>query len=78
MGNDREILEELCVDDPWSSSLEGLDDCCTFCGSEDLTYHGTRGHTYRHKPDCVWIKAMDHLGRPHPEHTIAAKGPGTQ
>ena len=76
MANDREILEELCVADPWSSSFEGLDDCCIFCGSDDRIYTGLalangHAHKYRHESHCPWIKAMDHLGRPHPEHTSA-------
>ena len=76
MSTDRELLEALCVADPWSSSWEGLDDCCVFCGSDDRTDPGgTFKNKYRHEPDCTWIRAMDHLERPHPDHTNEPRPP---
>lgn len=73
--NDREILEELCVDQPWSSSWEGLDDCCIFCGSGAMEYGSVEGVKYWHEDTCAWIKAMAHLGREHPEHGQFANRP---
>ncbi len=72
--NDREILEDLCPNDPWTHSSEGLDDCCMFCGSgrwrrelpsEDAP-EWKRVTVYEHEHACAWIKAMAHLGRPLP------------
>ena len=76
VSTDRELLEALCVADPWSSSWEGLDDTCVFCGSDDRTDPGgTFKNKYRHEPDCAWIRAMDHLERPHPDHTNEPRPP---
>ena len=62
-----EILEELCPDDPWTHSTEGLDDQCLFCGSYERSYR-LDDDTHFHDVLCPWMKAMDHLGREHPNH----------
>ena len=65
--DERTLLEALAVDDPWCHSREGLDDGCHFCeGWEDLWQNEPT--IYLHDQDCVWIAAMDYLGRSHPQH----------
>lgn len=66
---DRAHLEALAIDNPWTSSYEGLDDECIFC--ESWNYYFKEGGTTRlHRPTCVWIAAMDYLDRPHPNHEV--------
>ncbi len=72
---DRDLLERLVPehDHPWSHSSEGLDDCCHYCGGWRHDWYSTwpegsgpngRPHTfYWHEPDCVWMEAMEYLGR---------------
>ena len=62
-----DLFCQLVVDEPWSWSNEGLDDCCMFCGSTHRHYNG-RGHDYHHDLACPWLAAMDFLGREHPDH----------
>ena len=49
---------------------------CLWCGaySPSGTWdHVTKVATYpatEHAPDCQWIRAMDILGLPHPDHVV--------
>lgn len=64
---DRELLKKLCINNPWSWSTEGLDDCCMFCTSEDREYANGK-YIHRHLSDCPWMDAVEYLGLPHSEH----------
>lgn len=75
MSTDREILESLVVDDPWSNSWEGLDDCCIFCGSGLMEYGTVEGVKYWHEATCPWMKAVTYLGRSHGIHGYIADRP---
>jgi hypothetical protein len=61
---DRDLLERLIPDgdDPWEQSREGLDDCCHYCASQEHDWSST-GSVYFHEKDCVWMEAMEYLGR---------------
>lgn len=63
----RDLVCRLVDVEPWSWSNEGLDDCCTFCGSR-LMGVTAEGDHYVHDAECVWLEAMDALGRQHPNH----------
>jgi|GEM_PF-5995426 len=71
----RAIADSLAIDEPWSSSLEGLDDCCMFCGSDDMRYvrHGPTQKdgrmVYTHDAVCPWIAARKALGYADTNHT---------
>jgi hypothetical protein len=60
---ERELIEELVVEDPITHSVEGLDDKCLFC-CENLQYLGNYKHRTTHSPRCAWIVGMRYLGRP--------------
>jgi len=84
----RAIADSLAIDEPWSTSFEGLDDCCMFCGAEDRRYvdyrtvcsiddggpHPGQGdhHHYIHNPACPWIAARKALGYTDTSHTTAS------
>lgn len=70
---DRFHLEALAIDDPWCHSQEGLDDGCHFCNGWKDRLEG-RIFIRIHEQDCVWIAAMDYLGREHPEHERGERG----
>ena len=50
----KSLIEALVKDDPWTHSLEGLDDTCFYC--EAWTY-------LQHEPDCAWILGRKFLGK---------------
>lgn len=62
-----DMLERLAIDMPWSSSQEGLDDECLFCGSFHCKFRGG-DYLYLHKNDCVWLEAREFLGKEQPNH----------
>lgn len=65
------LIEGLLVENPWTSSFEGLDDHCLFCESDKIERNKDITVRVRlHEPDCAWIRAMDALGRQHPYHKI--------
>ena len=49
-----EVLKPLAIDEPWSSSTEGLDDECVFCGAFTPRFV--------HENDCSWFAAREALG----------------
>ena len=62
-----ELLERLCIEEPWTPITYGDDGVCMFCGSNKSERR--RGdYELTHRNDCVWIEAMDYLGREHPDH----------
>ena len=57
------------VYDPMTSSQEGLDDCCFFCGAWRL---GAKPQL--HHRGCAWIAAMAMRGHAHPDHVEEVEG----
>lgn len=62
---DRSLLERLIPDgdDPWEHSQEGVDDRCHYCGEWHYDWSSKGPTTYCHAADCVWLEAMEYLGR---------------
>lgn len=63
------LVERLAIEQPWSWSSEGLDDACMFCPCEESRRIDGRT-VYGHVASCVWLEAMNYLGRPHPDHQV--------
>lgn len=73
---DRDILLDLVIDEPWSSSWEGLDDACMFCGSGAREYGTeTDGVKWWHEATCPWMRAVAYIGRAEPKHGYLADRP---
>lgn len=56
---------------PWSWSTEGLDDCCTMCGSTSREWAGAVIH--RHLDDCCWMSLCAQVGVVHLDHEFGGR-----
>lgn len=57
-----ELLKSLAVDEPCTTSFEGLDDGCFWCGG-DSYYPGYMDvHGAIHDHNCPWVAARRFLG----------------
>jgi len=70
-----DLIGRLVDDNPITSSTEGLDDCCFFCGAVPLfTFTPTYAEWAHHEADCAWVEAMRFLGRDLGRHTQKVEG----
>jgi hypothetical protein len=71
----RSLVGRLADDEPLTTSSEGLDDGCFFCGADALSEVRSDGLVIfaEHRTDCAWVEARRALGLGIGEHTCCAE-----